>query len=79
MKKFLLFCVPVLLLTGFIAVQSRARMFEVRIEAKINSCISRHNVVVEARNMQDAREKARRVVHTRLVTKAVRVNEIKRP
>ena len=79
MKNFTFFCATVLLLTSFIAFQSRTRMFEVRVEAKINSCISRHDVIVEARNIQDAREKAQRVVQTRLATKAIRVKEIKQP
>jgi|GEM_PF-4282840 len=76
MKITLGFFFIMLLSTGSTPFQPRGRMFEVRVEAKINSCLSHHDVTVEARNMQEAREKARRVVQTKLITRAMRVSPI---
>ena len=66
----------ILLFTGSTPSKPGVRMFEVRVEAKINSCLSHHDVTVEARSMQEAREKARRVVQTKLITRAMRVSPI---
>lgn len=79
MKKLIPLAIAAFLFSSAAPTQSRARMFEVRVEARINNCISRHDVVVEARHQADAREKARRVVQAKLTTKATRVKEIKRP
>lgn len=57
--------------------QSRGRMYEVWVEARINNCLTRHDVIVEARTLHEAREKARRVVQAKLTTKAVKAKEVK--
>lgn len=39
-----------------------ARIFEVQVESRIEGCVRRHKVMVEAKNISDAREKAQRIV-----------------
>ena len=80
MKNSLLLALICLLFTSSsTSVQPRTRMFEVRVEARISSSRTMHDVVGEARNLADARAKAQRVVQARLTTKATRVKEIKQP
>ncbi len=67
-----------LLLSGFGLEQVRPRMFQVRVESKIDGCVRRHDVMVEARNMYDARDKARRIVQHKLTTRVTNSKEIKR-
>lgn len=59
--------------------QIRPRLFEVRVESKIDGCVRRHEVTVEAKNIDDARIKAQRVVQSKLTTRVTNTREIKRP
>ncbi|WP_140936854.1 hypothetical protein [Sphingobacterium lumbrici] len=79
MKNNLLLAILCLVLTSSSPTQSRPRMFEVRVESKIDGCVRRHEVTVEAKNIDDARIKAQRVVQSKLTTRVTNTREIKRP
>ena len=64
------------LFSSFILPQTKPRMFEVRVESKIENCTKRHTVMVEAKNIYDAREK--RVVQYKLSTRVISSREVKR-
>lgn len=67
-----------LLLSSSAPSESRARVFDVRVESKIEGCVRRHTVMVEAKNIYDAREKAQRIVQHKLTTRVTNSKEIKR-
>lgn len=67
-----------LLFTASSPDQTRPRMFEVRVESKIDGCVRRHEVTVEAKNIYDARDKAQRVVQHKLTTRVMNAKEITR-
>lgn len=77
MKKTVRLTAMVFLFSSFTSIQPKPRMFEVRVESKIENCSKRHNVIVEAKNIYDAREKAERVVRYKLSTKVITSREIK--
>ena len=78
MKNSLLIILISLLLSGSTPISSSSRMFEVRVESKIEGCVRRHTVMVEAKNIYDAREKAQRIVQHKLTTRVTNTKEIKR-
>lgn len=81
MKRLLLSmgaCVLLFLCTASLE-QTRERIFEMRVESRIDGCVRRHDVRVEAKNIHDARVKAQRVVQTKLTTRVTNSREIKRP
>ncbi len=61
----------ILLFTSSGASQIKPRMFEIRDDSKIDNCSKRHTVIVEAKNIYDAREKAQRVVQYKLQTNVI--------
>lgn len=78
MKNSIILFLLTLLFTGSTPpAQSGGKMYEVRVEARINNCLTKHDVIVEAKNLHEAKEKARRVVQAKLTTKAPRAKQIR--
>lgn len=68
----------ILLFTSSGVPETKPRMFEIRVDSKIDNCTKRHNVIVETKNIFDAREKAQRVVQYKLTTKVISSREMKK-
>lgn len=58
--------------------QTKPPMFEIRVTFEIGNYAKLHKVIVDAKNIIDAREKAQRVVQYKLSTRVISSREIKR-
>ena len=68
----------VFLFSSFSTAQTKPRMYEVRVESRIENCAKRHLIMVEGKNINDARQKAERIVQYKMTTKVISSREIKR-